>query len=148
MANSAVTPTAFYSPFGGTDTDLTMKGQKKYASGTTYNSGINPTVTGTNWTTAYAYYRPYQMSDGTWYLRFNIGGGFSSPVSSATLTVTGITTPSITQALSLVTSSPTVASQAQSDGGAATISLNAASSVSNWRMAGDIELASKPTWAY
>lgn len=105
------------------------------------------TVTGTNWTTTRAVAVPYKTSEGIWRMTLNIQGTFSSGVTSETLTISGVTfKSSFFQALAVEnTFNDGVRSRA--NGGGGTLDIGGNSSSSNWRVSGDVELDSQPTWA-
>lgn len=105
------------------------------------------TITGTNWTTVRAVGVPYKTGDGSYRMRFNIGGTFSVGTASPSLTISGVTFP-YTQAISGNAQSITIPNYANvnSGGGTLTASINASSSTT-WVFSGDVEIASKPSWA-
>lgn len=132
------------------DIVATQLGHKQYFSGTAYNGGISPTITGTNWTTVRGVFIPYAMQDGTWRLRFNFKGSLSAGAASLTVTVNGVANGPVDQAVVGVqlsdATNPTVQAYAPATGG--TYFVRFTGSVTNIQFAGDIELTSKPTWAY
>lgn len=158
MANSAVTPTAFYSPFGGTDTDLTMKGLYPYAHGGSYNGGGAPTITlssggGTLNTVNMSEFIPYQLKDGSWRMRFNMRLNLSATarttvvfaINGVTFFNTGGNGQVVTGAIYSVVSIFYVSAGSNVN----TIEfVHASSSVNEYNLSGDVKLASKPTWAY
>lgn len=108
------------------------------------------TVTGTNWTTGRAKGIYYIDQTGAHRLKFNIRGTLSSLATSFTGTIVGITTISgVIQGVAVQTynsSSPAFpASNAgfTSNGFYTTMAADA----NDIRISGDVELASKPTWA-
>jgi len=159
MANSAVTPTAFYSPFGGTDSDLTIRGLYPYAHGTTYNGGNAPTITlssggGTLNTVNMSEFIPYQLKDLSWRMRFNMRLNLSATargtvifaINGVTFFNTGGNGQAIIAAIYTGTSTMFYASCGSNVG---TIELvHASASVNEYTLSGDVKLASKPTWAY
>lgn len=134
------------------DAVATRLGQKQYLHGTTYNGGIAPTVTGSTATISRAVFIPYQMQDGTWRLKFNINLGTSGGVAGGTdysISVNGITFASSQSVTAQQLSSGTATIiYAYVDGSASTIGVRFNASVTALRYHGDVELASKPTWAY
>ncbi len=132
------------------DTTATRLGYKTYVGGTNYNGGISPTVTGTNsWATDRAVSVPYQDQAGNWRMRFNVRGHWTSST-SVTLTFTGTTFFNQEQNFSArqLTDGTTlcVGGYIPGNTSGATIVFNA--SVNTVALSGDVELASKPTWAY
>lgn len=127
------------------NTIATQYGYKRYAIGTAYNAGITPTMTGTGYTVASGSLVPYQTQDGTWRLRINVRGTITS-TSSVLLTLSGVTFSAVDQGMTF--SGNGVASvTAVASGG----TINVSNAVSNFTVvivSGDVELASKPTWAY
>jgi len=132
-------------PTSMSDALATKLGLKTYYHGTTYNGGIAPTVSGI--TPGRASFVPYQVQDGGWRLRFNIEGSMSSS-STATATINGVVFhASYTQAVVTQGGGP-VQGTASTNGGGASIGAAFSSAVTGVRLSGDVELASKPTWAY
>ncbi len=128
------------------DVTATRLGYKAYLSGTNYNGGISPTVTGTTVVTR-ALFIPYQLQDGTWHVRFNMDVNVSSNTAQ-TITVNGVVfKTSINQAVAFSANVATAAI-VHTSSGAATITGTFASAITNLRLSGDVELDSKPTWAY
>lgn len=135
------------------DATATRMGLKSYFHGTAYNGGNAPTVTASSsgsWTNLRSMFIPYQMQDGTWRLRFNIMGSFSGTSSGAfaDVAVNGISLNN-EQAMAVWLN------LAQSSGGKVfgtnsfRIYLTTTSTYNiSAYYSGDIELASKPTWAY
>jgi hypothetical protein len=118
---------------------------------------FNITVTGTYWTTTRAIGIPYQLSDGTWRLKFNIAGyntGLTSD--NFVLLISGILSTVAHQAVAVFDSN--ILSKAADQYCTSRVSLSSnelaitcSSSFNlnyNWSLYGDIELASRPTWAY
>ena len=128
----------------------TKLGLMQYVAGTNYSGGISPTVTGTNWSTVRATFVPYQMADGTWRLRFNIQGNFSVATVATSLSVNGLTVKaSINQAVAGFHSDGVDTwVKGQANGTANTISVYAGAARTSFCLSSDIELNSKPTWAY
>lgn len=135
--------------------------QVAYLMGTNYNGGASPTVTGVTatWTNSRSEFLPYQTPDGTWRLRFNISGSFSSSSSTSIVrvTVNGVvfkTGPSQTISVSFLNGTPSTLQWVggRVDAGTSNVrgDLFAASTYdgSGGGFSGDVELDSKPTWAY
>jgi hypothetical protein len=106
------------------------------------------TVTGTNWTTTRAVAVPYKTSDGAWRMILNFDGSLSVAAASLSLTVSGVTFKNVSGYTQPVTYQVTSdwASGSVNPGGS-TISGNSGSVGVNWRLSGNVELDSKPTWA-
>jgi hypothetical protein len=140
------------------DISATALGLKVYSHGTTYNGGIAPTVSGINWITSRGVFIPYQVQDGTWRLRFNFTGTFTSSTSNAwSINVNGITSKNaanVSQGCALAyPANPPVAATAYLSTNSNTFQVRTASAVTPagtlyWGISGDVELESKPTWAY
>jgi hypothetical protein len=132
------------------DATATRLGLKQYLHGTTYNGGNAPTVAVTNLSTCRGTFVPYQMQDGTWRMRFNIGLLLSAGATSISATVNGIAVNSSYpdfQSVSAIGGSGnsyTFGTIASTN----TISAGTASASTQWAISGDVELDSKPTWAY
>jgi hypothetical protein len=125
----------------------------QYLGGSTYNGGVTLTVTPSVSPTSSSYkFIPYQMADGSWRMKFNIGVVFAANQISSTLTVTGITFKSsgaiAYQSASVANNSAPAAVQGICDNTTNTIRFFSASGATIWGISGDVELDSKPTWAY
>jgi hypothetical protein len=123
----------------------TKLGHKQYIHGV--DSGVN--VTGTSsWATGRAVLIPYQMNDGSWRMRFNLNGT-STSTTTLTLTFAGVVFKNIASFLQAVSISNNAA--AGSSGHAvpntATMDLTVGTASTAWRVSGDVELNSKPSWA-
>jgi len=155
---SASSASAFLFANGMDDTTATRLGLKQYLHGTTYNGGNAPTVTlagggGTLTTVHRAEFIPYQMQDGGWRLRLTVECDISSAVrTAASFAVNGILTPTgggDGQALAGGNLSNIPANYVLINPNTNQFSLGHASgTTSRYQFAGDIRLASKPTWAY
>lgn len=132
------------------DASATRLGLKQYVSGTNYKDSISPTVSGTNWTTARGVWIPYQMQDGTWRLRFNLKGNISVATTGITLTVNGVVFKNAQrQAITVVSATAADAHLATyTVSNTATIVVNFSTATDDPALSGDVELESKPTWAY
>lgn len=140
----------------------TQLGLKQYYHGTNYNSGLAPTVTcsAAGFAVRRAVFIPYQTQDGQWRLRFNIEAAFNSvTVTIISLFVNGVVFKNINSqneamaccgfwggldspiprvyAFNSSTSSNEIAWRSGSAAGAIGVYGS-----------GDVELESKPTWAY
>jgi len=140
-------------PIGMSDAQATALGRKQYTSGVAYNGGISPTITGPNWTTNRSVIIPYQMQDGAWRIRFNIAGTLSTPSSNIALAMNGTTFKSFgapgrqaIQATDNTSNQPAVNTFVM--GGSSTLQSVFAGNTSEFEVFGDVELDSKPTWAY
>lgn len=136
------------------DATATRLGLKQYLHGTTYSGGNAPTVTSAQagFAVSRATFVPYQMQDGTWRLKLNINASFTTAtLTTYSLSINGITTSSSVQSVTSSTDagtgiSPKSAFIANSSN---TISVYFASFSESYALiSGDIELVSKPTWAY
>jgi hypothetical protein len=137
------------------DATATRLGLKQYLGSGSYVGGAAPTITLTAGGGTLSSYRsvcvPYQCQDGTWRLKFNIYGNLSSlPRTTVQYSITGVVFISSTsQAVAGFVSGTTVPPRAGCDSGAATVTLDFASTTTtSASVSGDVELASKPTWAY
>lgn len=107
------------------------------------------TVTGTNWTTVRAVGIYYQDQDGNNRFKFNIAGTVSIAIGSVTITISGVTfEATVNQACAVIAAqtSPFTGS-AQVIANTSTLTMTGSSSSNAWRVSGDVELASRPTWA-
>ena len=139
------------------DVQATILGLKQYLHGTTYNGGNAPTVTcsqSAGYTTTRGVFIPYQMQDGTWRLKFNAVGVFTAAtLTNFSVTVNGIATKNISGNYQSVTgwglaaASPANQAYIASNGNTFVI-IFASQSQNGFIISGDIELNSKPTWAY
>jgi len=129
----------------------TRLGLKQYLHGTTYNGGIAPTVTCSQagFAVTRAVFIPYQLQDGIWRLRFNLLCSFTSAtITSLTVSINGITTISIQQViLSNFNNSTTNYGYFVASGNTITF-VGSGLAETGIKSFGDIELSSKPTWAY
>jgi hypothetical protein len=139
----------------------TRLGFKTYSHGGSYASGLAPTVTysaggGSLSSVQQGDFVPYQMNDGSWRMRFNIDAVLSATSrSSITLAIAGVTFKTVgSGAGQQIAASRYSANQgtnyALANPGAGTVfaSYNAANTDTEVGFAGDVALASKPTWAY
>lgn len=158
---SATTPTTVSTatmPTSMTDAEATRLGLKQYLVNTAY--AATPVVTvGTNVTTLGAVSRgvliPYQMQDGSWRLRVNIAVAVTAATSATShrIALSGITTKNVAafaQTILIDTASGGNYERSGCDEGSNTfLHITTGSSTPTvFRISGDIELDSKPTWAY
>ena len=111
-----------------------------------YYNDTTDRVSGTNWTTTRCSLRPYMTADGSWFLKFNIRGTVSSPVSILSLTVAGVTFNTAAGTSAITVSADTAGNNGYTDAGASTMTLLTSSTQSTFRCSGDVELDSKPSW--
>lgn len=127
------------------DSQATMMGLKQYLHGTTYNGGNAPTVGGVTSVTK-GVFIPYQMQDGSWRLKFNI---YCNPGgASATATVNGITFTTYQAGCAHDPSNNNTWSFAGCINNTNQISIRSGTSTGALSFSGDVEITSKPTWAY
>jgi hypothetical protein len=141
-----------------TNTTATRMGLKSYILGTAYNGGNTCTVTGTNWTTVRGVVIPYQVQDGTWRLKFNFNGTFSSgSAATIALTISNVSFKNTANYFQVVcanqvVSNPTALSGYTNPGtGQITVNMLTSQTLSTgtWGCSGDVELDAKPTsWIY
>jgi hypothetical protein len=152
-------PTSTVDPTSLSDADATRLGLKAYFSTLSYNSGISPTLSltsggGTLNSVGRAYFIPYQMQDGTWRLKFSAFVTLSSATRTlAVLAVNGVTSYNLTnyrQPISAWTAASLTVTSAHANANSSDILIvnHTSGTTSLYHFAGDIELASKPTWAY
>jgi len=129
----------------------TKLGLMQYVHGTSYNGGVAPTISVTNLSSvSFSAFIPYQMSDGTWRLRFNFGCVVSVAASTFTVTINGVTFKSGAEQAIVATSSTSAAYmlETHTNSNAATIYISFSTTVTSPKISGDVILNSKPTWAY
>jgi hypothetical protein len=136
----------------------TRLGLKQYVHGTTYNGGNAPTVTltgggGTLTTLIRGVFVPYQLQDGSWRLKFSFRAIVSSATrTDATFTVNGVISKNVAnwyQTFFGTTESTTIVLTSYTTPNAATFGIfHSSATTSLYNCCGDIELESKPTWAY
>jgi len=135
------------------DATATRLGLKQYLHGTTYNGGIAPTVTSAQagFTVGKALFIPYQLQDGGWRVRFNMNCGFTSAsLTSISVSTNGLVFSATNQALSawFAANSISPRSYTNSSAGSLVVDYGPGVTSSGVVISGDVELASKPTWAY
>jgi hypothetical protein len=143
------------------DVAATRMGLKSYSHGTTYNGGNAPTVTlvgggGTLTAVQKAMFMPYQLQSGDWRCRFNITIEVSSTSRTfIQLSINGMTFSNIGgagpgQAISGGSNAAGAFDRYSAAQRNASTVIFAHDSVvtDEYMFSGDVELASKPTWAY
>ena len=140
----------------------TQMGLKQYLSDKTgaandiaYNGGNKATLSSAQggFTPARAVLIPYQTQDGSWRLKFNIYYAFTSAtITSVAVSINGTVFKNVSfyyQAVSVVASTSSTIQHAYVTANTGTITVVAASSTqTGFGVSGDVELDSKPTWAY
>lgn len=91
---------------------------------------------------------PYQMNDGSWRLRFNINLQLKTASPSVGIKMTGITYKESHSQTVTVNTSHTTWSTGRTVQGSDRFDNYAGSAQIYWNVSGDIELESKPTWAW
>jgi hypothetical protein len=135
------------------DVSATALGLKEYFHGTTYNGGIAPTVSGTGFTIRRAVFIPYQMQSGSWRMKFAMNYTQTSS-SLSTATVNGVVWKISTDLRTAISASQDTASTTLLSGqvirhnNTNTILAQFNAAVTDVSLSGDVELESKPTWAY
>lgn len=141
------------SPDGMSDELATKLGLKVYQAGTLYNNGISPTITGTNWTTVLGLFIPKMMNDGTWRCAFNIYGQQTNGSATKTISINGLTWKNHAAEFAVYTNqssdntSYSIVMVANPNTGNITTLWNSSNNLS-WSACGELDLNSKPTWAY
>jgi hypothetical protein len=138
------------------DSTATKLGLKQYLHGTTYSGGNAPTVTcaQAGFVVTRAVFVPYQMQDGTWRLRFNFAATFTSAsISTINVNINGILSKNVTgfsQAIiSMFQGNNTIGRAfVGENSNTCRADLVSAITCAGLNFSGDVELDSKPTWAY
>ena len=148
---SATTPTTVSTatmPTSMTDAEATRLGLKVYSHGTTYTGSPNsPTVTGNaGFSHIGSSFIPYQVQSGSWRLRLNISYSQNSS-SNADVLVAGIL-PLRDSALSAAHNAAETFLMARTIAGSNQLVVRAGVATTTFCVSGDVELASKPTWAF
>lgn len=137
------------------DATATQLGLKQYLHGTTYNGGNAPTVTCSlaGFSVLRAVFVPYQCQDGSWRLRLNLNGTFTSATfTTATVTINGITFKSVAnffQPCAVMFVGATSVGRTYANNGGSGITCDTSSiTATAIGLSGDCELNAKPTWAY
>lgn len=141
--------------------EATRIGAKYYLHGTSYNGGNAPTITlvsggGTLNSVERGLFIPYQMQDSSWRLRFNISLTLSATSRGTTIIgIAGVTFKNTTNYYQPVTFSGAGSATAAHDmtytvpnTGNIELDWAAGNSQTSHHFSGDVELNSKPTWAY
>lgn len=136
------------------DATATRLGLKQYLHGGSYFGGLAPTVTSAQagFAVTRAVFVPYQCQDGSWRLKFNITSSFTSAtVSSMAISINGVTFKNVSncyQSMSGFINGNL--QQSYANPGASTLTIIQASTAGAiyWCGSGDIELETRPTWAY
>lgn len=125
------------------------------ASGSQTYNGIALNVTGTNsFSLSRAVFLPYQTKDGAWRMRFNIFGNIGAgSITNEVLTIAGVTFKNISnwyQPVSVSNTGGWAGDQGHANPNASTIQIYTNGSIGSVGVgvSGDVELDSKPTWAY
>jgi len=133
----------------------TQLGYKQYLWNTAYNASVTPSVSSgqAGWSTTYGYFRPYQLQDGSWVLRYSVQGSYTAAnVASVAVTITGITfadAESVTGTLgSNITNNTSRGGLTGAGGNSITIFVSSSGNTSSFTATGEARLSSKPTWAY
>jgi hypothetical protein len=120
------------------DEEATRMGHQAY----TDADGSTPA----GWVLTRARYIPYQMQNGTWRLRFNIDAAVTAGLTTDTISLSGVTFAAYFQALTVRGSAVTWA-VGYASSSSSNIVLHFGSGTDEIMLSGDVELASKPTWA-
>jgi hypothetical protein len=137
------------------DVLATQLGYKQYLHGTTYNGGNAPTVASAGATIVRGVFIPYLTQGGTWRLRFTFNFTMSTATrTNLSTTINGVTFKNVANYLQAVTvnSAPGSAQNAYQGftlPNTSTVEIYHSSfSTGGYGVSGDVELESKPTWAY
>jgi hypothetical protein len=139
------------------DATATRLGLKVYVHGTSYNGGNAPTVTltgggGTLSSVPFSSFIPYQTSDGSWRMKFNITVLVSSTArTAANFAIAGVTYFNTAPGDGQVVSGGvvSVAAGISYAGNSSDINTSHTSATAGeYWFSGDVKLASKTTWAY
>jgi len=148
FSNAATGPSSVpLLPTQMTNAQATALGLKIYQHGTTYNNGIAPTVGGVV-SVQQGQFIPYQMQDGSWRMKFNVG---YTQASSTTydFTINGVEFITPGQAVSVnFNGGASTLSYSMTNTSGNTIILRGSANLTQPSVSGDVRLASKPTWAY
>lgn len=163
MGKIQPTITSFAYPTEMPDDLATRLGLKIYEHGGSYNGGAGPVISATNWTILAGEFRPYQLQDGSWRMRFNFAAdrGSEQTISNVTFIITGIDFFEYSTNLQQPVNSY---ARRDSDGSyrgsfgltngsdGITVGYNHMGSISDlvryFTVEGDVALNAKPTWAY
>lgn len=136
-------------PTAMSNADATRLGLKEYVHGTTYNGGNAPTITGQAGFAADSdcVFIPYQMQSGDWRLKFNIRFGQTSST-TADITIAGVTFLKLMAVQVSANNSSATTYVGRTTSGTGTIVLRSGVADTQFSVSGDVELSSKPNWAY
>jgi len=135
------------------DATATRLGLKQYVHGTTYNNAVTVSVTSVDsFTVTRGVFIPHQCQDGTWRMRFSLTATTASGASTHVLTFASsqvVFKTGYNQDVSVSgVSSASTYLLAYTNSGASTITQDSNIGHGTIRLSGDVELDSKPTWAY
>jgi len=99
----------------------------------------------TGWSTTYCFAVPYLTADGTWRLRFNLQGTYTSAASITNLAMSGVTFSTSRQAISCNDNSGSSA-PANNYTASGNINIDFASNNTDSTCSGDVALSAKPTF--
>jgi hypothetical protein len=139
-----------------TDAKATKLGLKTYLHGTSYNAGISPTVTSSQsgFSVQRAIFIPYQLQDGSWRIKANVSGIFTSAtITTIQMTVNGVTFKNISGysqpgSVAFAGFSGGCRAFASEGTGILRSDISGGTTTSEIKFFVDAELDSKPTWAY
>lgn len=133
--------------------DATLLGLKQYLHGVAYNAGIQPTVSSgdiASLVVVRAVFMPYKIQSAGWRMRFNIVTTSASDA-GGTVNTNGVVFKNVAgyfQAVLLsndgLATSTIAFAKPNTDG----IEVNTGANLIDWNFSGDVELESKPTWAF
>ena len=132
-------------PTSYSDAEATRMGLKIYRSGVAYNGGNIISITNASSVT-YSSFIPYQMQDGTWRMKLNLSADTPS-TTARSFQVSGAVAAATSQALSVGNYGTGFGATLDNTNGLR-LNVYSTTNVTSWYMFADIELASKPTWAY
>lgn len=127
----------------------TRLGLKEYLHGTTYNGGNAPTITGQAGFAADSrcVFIPYQMQSGTWRMRFNVRFSQTSGTTSD-ITIAGVTFNKVAPVVLSGNNLAAASYAGRTTDATGSIVLRSSSAETTFSASGDVELSSKPNWAY
>jgi hypothetical protein len=148
------------SPTVYADAEATRMGLKSYLHGTAYNGGVSPTITltgggGSLTSVIRSSFIPYQLQDGRWRLKANFNVQLSGLTRvSVDFSINGITIKNTSLMFQPIIGyqfdvpSATVGYCYASPNSSALVLNHSSAATTVYGVSGDIELESKPTWAY
>lgn len=151
-----------YDPTALSDAQATLEGKKQYYNGTIYNGGNSPSVTvsGATITIQRGLFIPYKMQDGSWRLKFNVSFTSSTttsiPGGQFNITFNGVTYKNVAnfnQSVNAWTNAITnIVNYSYATPNTSNILVHFGTynnfNQTDYECSGDVELDSKPTWAY